>query len=250
MPTKPFTVIVPARLPSTRLPNKPLADIAGTPMLIRVLQQAVAANAEHVVAAVAEQTLADAVTAAGFNAVLTGEHDSGSSRVAAAAETLALADDHIVVNVQGDEPFIEPELINAVAQLAANNTAHCATAARPLTHDDDYHNPAVVKVVGDNNNNATYFSRAAIPHQRSGGVPALARVHLGIYAYRVGALQHFMHLPACPTEKIEQLEQLRILWHGGSIALLEYPSKSFGIDTAEDLARACQHATTLAANTP
>ena len=238
MTNEAFTVIVPARLSATRLPGKPLADIGGTPMLIRVLQRAAAAGAQRVVAAVADQPLVDAVQGAGYEAVLTGEHDSGSSRVAAAADSLHLPPESIVVNVQGDEPFIEPPLIRAVAALAAKTACALATACRPIKDAEEYHNPAVVKVVGDSGNFAAYFSRAAIPHQRAGGIATMTRAHLGLYAWRLNALQHFISQPPAPTEQAEQLEQLRVLWHGGRIALLDCTSESFGIDTPSQLAHA------------
>lgn len=237
MATDDFTVIVPARLSATRLPDKPLADIGGIPMLLRVLQQAAAA-ARHVVAAVADAALARLAQDNGFDAVMTGAHESGSSRVAAAARRLQLPADAIIVNVQGDEPFIEPELIRALAAHAAASDCDCATPCRPLHEEQEYHNPAIVKVVSDQHGYAVYFSRAAIPHQRGGGVPPAARAHLGLYAYRHAALQRFISLPPAPTEQAEQLEQLRILWHGGRIALLDCESASFGIDTADDLQRA------------
>ena len=241
-----FTVIVPARLSATRLPGKPLADIGGLPMLIHVMQRAAAAGARRVVAAVADRLLADTVQSAGYEAILTGLHDSGSSRVAAAAGSLQLPPESIVVNVQGDEPFIEPSLIRAVAALAAKTSCALATACRPLKDAEEYHNPAVVKVVGDRDNFAAYFSRAAIPHQRAGGVAETARAHLGLYAWRLNALQHFISQPPAPAEQAEQLEQLRVLWHGGRIALLDCHSESFGVDTPLQLA----HARRLASQPP
>lgn len=235
-----FTVVVPARLAAQRLPRKPLADINGTPMLVRVLQQAAASGAARVVAACAEEELAEVVRAAGFTALLTGEHPSGSSRVAEAATLLNLPQDAIVVNVQGDEPFMEPEVIAATAARARAVECACATPCRTARSEEEAADPSVVKVVGDRDNFAAYFSRACIPHRRGDGSNGMAalRVHLGLYAYRLAALRRYTALPPAPTEQAEQLEQLRVLWHGGRIALHDCASESFGIDTEADLARA------------
>lgn len=223
-------------------------------MLIRVLQQAQAAGAAQVFAAVEEPALAEAVTAAGWRAIMTGAQESGSARVAAAAAQLGLPPEEIVVNVQGDEPFIEPHVIRACAARAAAVSCVCATPCRALKDAFEYEDAAVVKVIADCEGFAMYFSRAAIPHQRdfNGGsigggrgaeaAPAAARAHLGLYAYRLRELRRFLSLPPAPAEQCEQLEQLRIIWHGGRIALVECESESFGVDTEEDLARARRRA--------
>lgn len=224
-----FTIIVPARLASTRLPNKALADINGEAMIVCVLRRAADAGAARVLAATDSEVVAEVCRAAGFEARIIGECNSGSDRVAAAADDCGLDDDAIVVNLQGDEPFIEAHLAHDVADLLANRRGCCcATIARPLRpgeHEDNN----VVKVVADGNNNALYFSRAAM---------AAAQAHLGVYAYRMSFLRRFVALPPSPQEKAEKLEQLRILWHGEKIALLSAESKSFGIDTPDDLSRA------------
>lgn len=235
-----FVVIVPARLASTRLPNKALADIGGEAMLVRVLRAAAAAGAAQVYAAVDAESLAVAVTNAGYLAVMTGECDSGGARVAAALQQLPLPDDTVIVNVQGDEPFIEPGLIrDTAALLAARRDCVCATPCRPPTDMAEFNDAAVVKVVSDKDGVACYFSRAPLPHWRGEtALPTAARVHIGVYAYRAGYLRQLPSLAPSPLEQLEQLEQLRILWHGGKIALLETNSDSFGVDTADDLARA------------
>ena len=269
-----FCVIVPARMAATRLPNKPLADIGGVPMIVRTLRQAAASGAEVVAAACADTDVAAAVQEAGFTALMTGEHPSGSSRVAAAAAQLGLGDEAIVVNMQGDEPFMEPEVVAKTAELLAlKKDCACATACRPARSEEEVNSPDVVKVVGNDNNEAVYFSRAGIPYRRSpaaadgsGTPPATAggrtppqgggsdfggiglggimgvRVHLGLYAYYINELQEYISRPPAPTEQLEQLEQLRILWYGGRIALWECESESFGVDTEEDLARARERA--------
>ena len=235
-----FVVAVPARLASTRLPNKALADIGGTPMIVRVLRAAAAAGATQVFAAVDAAAVAAAVRDAGYLAVMTGECDSGGARLAAALQQLPLSDDTVVVNVQGDEPFIEPAIIrDTAALLLARPDCVCATPCRPPADIAEFQDEAAVKVVADKDGTARYFSRAPLPHRRGGGtVSSSSRVHIGIYAYRAGYLRHLPMLSPSPLEQLEQLEQLRILWHGGKIALLEVKSDSFGIDTAADLTRA------------
>ena len=224
-----FTIIVPARLASTRLPGKVLADINGEAMIVCVLRRAAAAGAARVLAATDSEAVAKICRAAGFEARITGECNSGSDRVAAAAEDCGLDDDTIVVNLQGDEPFMEAHLAHDIAALLAHRRdCCCATVARPLRPQEREDNN-VVKVVADRNNNVLYFSRAAM---------SAAQAHLGVYAYRMSFLRRFVALSPSPLEKAEKLEQLRILWHGEKIALLSTDSKSFGIDTPDDLSRA------------
>ncbi len=231
-----FTIIVPARLESTRLAHKILADINGEAMLVRVLRRAAAAGATRVLAATDSSDIAAVCRAAGFEAfVTTGEYSSGSLRVAAVAELCGFDDETIIVNLQGDEPFIEPQLAHDVAALLRRRPdCVCATVARPLQHDE-HENNDVVKVVVDADGSARYFSRAAL---------AKARAHLGVYAYRMSFLRRFATLSPSPLEQAEKLEQLRILWHGEKIAVLEADSQSFGIDTAADLERARRYAVT------
>ncbi|MDO9075055.1 MAG: 3-deoxy-manno-octulosonate cytidylyltransferase [Rubrivivax sp.] len=250
-PALPFTVLVPARLASTRLPNKPLADIAGLPMVVRVAQRALASGASRVVVAADDARIVDACAAHGVQALLTRtDHASGSDRLAEACTLLGLDGDDVVVNVQGDEPLIDPALVRRCAELLAER-ADCvmSTAAHPLTEVADYLNPNVVKVVLDAAGRALYFSRAPIPWQRDGATvtahsvaPALPQPaplrHLGLYGYRAAFLRRFPEMAAAPLEQTEALEQLRVLWHGERIAVhVAAHGPGPGVDTPEDLAR-------------
>lgn len=241
-----FTVLVPARLGSTRLPRKPLADIAGLPMVVRVARQAQRSAAREVVVAADHEDIVRACVQHGVRALLTrADHATGSDRLAQACELLGLDGDDLVVNVQGDEPLIEPALIDACAALLAER-GDCvmSTAAHPIDQCDELDNPNVVKVVLDAAGRALYFSRAPIPWWRDGRAagqllpqpPALR--HIGLYGYRAGFLRRFARLAASPLEAIESLEQLRVLWHGESIAVhvtLVRPGP--GVDTPQDLDR-------------
>jgi 3-deoxy-manno-octulosonate cytidylyltransferase (CMP-KDO synthetase) len=236
-----FTVLIPARLASTRLPNKPLADIAGLPMVVRVAQRAQLCAATQVVVACDSQQIADACALHGIAAVLTkANHPSGSDRLAEACDLLGLQDGEIVVNVQGDEPLIDPVLINAVADiLKTMPNASMGTAAHAIESEADLANPNVVKVVLDAANHALYFSRSPIPYNRDAHplAPQPLR-HVGIYSYRVGFLRQFPTLPQAPIEVSEQLEQLRALWHGHRIAVhVTSHAPGPGVDTPEDLER-------------
>ena len=242
-----FTVIVPARLASTRLPHKPLADIHGLPMVVRVAQRAALSNATQVVVAADSIEIVQACQAHGVRAMLTQvNHPSGSDRLAEASALLGLKPHDVVVNVQGDEPLINPELINQVAELLVQRpTASMSTAAHEIHELAEFTNPNVVKVVIDQNQLALYFSRAPIPWWRDGfaqGIQSLPQPaplrHVGIYAYRVGFLQSFPTLQAAPIETGEALEQLRALWHGHKIAVHITPDvPGPGVDTPEDLER-------------
>ncbi|MDP1657471.1 MAG: 3-deoxy-manno-octulosonate cytidylyltransferase [Hylemonella sp.] len=246
-----FTVLIPARLASTRLPNKPLADIAGLPMVVRVAQRVSAgmpAGTRVVVAGDSPEIL-QACQQHGVEAVLTRQdHPSGSDRLAEACDLLHLPDNSLVVNVQGDEPLIDPALVSAVAELLTQHPeASMSTAAHPIHEVADFFNPNVVKVVLDARNLALYFSRAPIPLWRdqpksSAGVtvlpsPAPLR-HIGLYGYRVGFLRQFPKLAQAPLEVTEALEQLRAMWHGHRIAVHVTPdAPGAGVDTPEDLER-------------
>jgi 3-deoxy-manno-octulosonate cytidylyltransferase (CMP-KDO synthetase) len=236
-----FTVLIPARLASTRLPNKPLADIAGLPMVVRVAQRAMLSGAALVVVACDSQQIADACAAHGIAAVLTkADHPSGSDRLAEACDLLGLQDGEIVVNVQGDEPLIDPLLINAVADILKKlPDASMGTAAHAIESAADLANPNVVKVVLDAASHALYFSRSLIPYNRDAHplAPQPLR-HVGIYSYRVGFLRLFPTLAQAPIEVSECLEQLRALWHGHRIAVhVTAHAPGPGVDTPEDLER-------------
>ena len=242
-----FTVLIPARLASTRLPDKPLADIGGLPMVVRVARRAAQSSAARVVVAADHARIVQACEAHGVEALLTRtDHPSGSDRLAEASTLLGLGPDDCVVNVQGDEPLIEPALIDAVAALLqASAGASMSTAAHPIDSVDDFFNPNVVKVVTDVQGLALYFSRAPIAWWRDGfaqGVTALPEPrplrHVGIYGYRVGFLQAFPGLAQAPMERTEALEQLRALWHGHRIAVhVTAQAPGPGVDTPQDLER-------------
>ncbi len=246
-----FTVLIPARRASTRLPDKPLADLGGKPMVVRVAERARLSGATQVCVAADDTAILEACAAHGVPALLTrGDHASGTDRLAEASAQLGLGGDAIVVNVQGDEPLIDPALIDAVAALLqARPDAAMATAAHPIARVDEFRNPNVVKVVLDARQTALYFSRAPMPWWRDGFAHGVATLpspaplrHIGLYAYRVGFLQRFPTLAAAPLEQIEALEQLRALWHGERIAVhVSADAPGPGVDTPEDLARVRRH---------
>lgn len=242
-----FSVVIPARYASTRLPGKPLADIAGQPMVARVLARCLQSGASRVLVATDDARVAAAVEAAGGEVVMTRpDHASGTDRLQEVAARLALPDDEIIVNVQGDEPLIPPEVIDQVAANLAERPAFgIATLCEPLGHREELFNPNIVKVVSDQSGAALYFSRAPIPWDRdhfAGDGDGLEgdhwRRHIGIYAYRVGFLNDYVTWSQADLERLESLEQLRALYHGVRIhvadACRDVPG---GVDTEEDLAR-------------
>lgn len=245
-----FVVLIPARMGSSRLPGKPLANLAGLPMVVRVAQRAAQSQAQQVVVAADDPRIVEACQAHGVQALMTRtDHPSGSDRLAQACDLLGLPDDAVVVNVQGDEPLMAPELIDQVAQLLTEHPqASMGTAAHPIDSVSDYTNPNVVKVVTDAQGLALYFSRAPIAWWRDGWQGPEARFsqlpqpaplrHIGLYSYRVGFLRQFPKLPAATCEQLESLEQLRALWHGHRIAVhTTAHAPGPGVDTPEDLQR-------------
>jgi 3-deoxy-manno-octulosonate cytidylyltransferase (CMP-KDO synthetase) len=240
-----FTVLIPARLKSTRLPDKPLADIHGAPMVVRVAQQAARSKASQVVVAGDDARIVEACRAHGVLALLTrADHVSGSDRLAEACEQLGLDGDAIVVNVQGDEPLISTGMIDQCAQLLhERDDCVMSTVAHAIDDAAEYTNPNVVKVVCDATGRALYFSRASIPHWRDRpgaadlSTPPPLR-HVGLYAYRAAFLRRFPTLPHAPLESLESLEQLRVLWHGERIAVhVSDDRPGPGVDTPADLER-------------
>ena len=231
-----FTVIIPARYGASRYPGKPLLDLNGKPMVVRVCERAVASGAAAVHVATDDERIARAVKSHGFSVVMTrGNHASGTDRLAEAAAELGLADEAIIVNVQGDEPLIPPPLVRKVAErLQRDRVAPMASACHVIHDAAQAASPHVVKVVLDAEGYALYFSRARIPHPRSGNTPCYR--HAGIYAYRSSFLRQYAALAPAPLEQAESLEQLRALWHGHRIALVvsdeEIPP---GVDTPADL---------------
>lgn len=229
-------MLIPARHASSRFPGKPLADLGGKPMVVRVCERARASGARSVVVATDDGRIREAVEREGYRALMTrADHASGTDRIAEAAAALGLAAEEIVANVQGDEPLVEPGLIREVAAtLERSREASLATACHPLHDQASLQNPNVVKVVLDARGYALYFSRSRIPFPRESG--GLWYRHAGIYAYRVGFLRQFSQLETSPLEKTEALEQLRALWHGYRIAVAvskaEIPP---GVDTPQDL---------------
>lgn len=248
-----FSVVIPARYASTRFPAKPLVDLAGKPMIVRVAERAAASAAAEVCVATDHEAIEAAARAHGIAVARTrGDHPTGTDRLAEVVAQRAWPDEHIVLNVQGDEPLIDPALIDAVAaSLAAHPECAIATAAHPIEAVDDFFNPNVVKVVCTANAEALYFSRAPIPFDRDhfsvgvrigqpatlpAGLPALR--HIGLYAYRAGFLRRFPSLPAGVLERAESLEQLRAMEHGFRIAVHRAShAPAPGIDTPEDVAR-------------
>lgn len=250
-----FSVLIPARRDSTRLPGKALADIGGKAMVVRVCEAAAASSAQRVAVATDDDAIAQAVHAAGFEAVMTrADHGSGTDRVAEAAVLLGLPSDELVVNVQGDEPLMPPALIDRVAaELSIRDGCAIATAAHPIAETAEWFDPNAVKVVRDGTGLALYFSRAPIPFARDAlaGFPDAARPatlpgaaaglvlrHVGIYAYRAAFLAEYPELAPAPLERLESLEQLRALWHGYAIAVAVVDdAPPAGVDTPADLAR-------------
>jgi 3-deoxy-manno-octulosonate cytidylyltransferase (CMP-KDO synthetase) len=245
-----FIVIIPARLASTRLPNKPLADLGGKPMVVRVAERAAQSGASRIIVATDHPDILTVCEQHGIAAHLTrADHPSGTDRIAEVAAAIGLAANAIVVNVQGDEPLIDPALIAATAAQIKHGVS-MATAAHAIHDVADMFNPNVVKVVLDKAGRALYFSRATIPWHRDGFVQSKTDLpagfqplrHIGLYAYDNAFLQAYPALAVSPLEQIEALEQLRVLWHGYPIAVhVTSTAPTAGVDTPEDLARVRQY---------
>ena len=241
-----YQVVIPARYGSTRLPGKPLLDIAGMPMIVRVVERALASGTENVVVATDDRRVVEAVTGSGATAMLTrSDHRSGSDRVMEVVEANGWSDDEVVVNVQGDEPLIPPAVIDQVAGLIDAVGCPVATLCEPILDSRDLFDPNIVKVVADRSGRALYFSRAPVPWARdafaNGAPPAIGagwKRHIGIYAYRVEALRAFVSYPPSRIEELEALEQLRLLDHGHDIAVADAVAPvPGGVDTPVDAER-------------
>ncbi|WP_426875693.1 3-deoxy-manno-octulosonate cytidylyltransferase [Glaesserella parasuis] len=250
-----FTVIIPARYSSTRLPRKPLLDIAGKPMIQHVWEKAQQAGATRVIIATDHPEIEQVVTSFGGEACLTSDkHNSGTERLAEVIEKMAIADDEIIVNIQGDEPLIPPVIVTQVAENLDKHQVNMATLAVKLTTREELFNPNVVKTLTDKNGMALYFSRATIPFGRD-YFPQCDDAfvqqqnylrHIGIYAYRAGFVKQYVAWEPTALEQLESLEQLRALWYGEKIHLdLAKEAPQVGVDTAEDLERVRQILNTL-----
>ena len=243
-----FKVVIPARYASTRLPAKPLLDLGGKPMVARVAERAVQSGADEIWVATDHAGVLDAARQHGLSALLTrADHPSGTDRLAEVVEQRGWSDDTLIVNVQGDEPLIDPQLITQTARQLAESGADIATVAHPITTAIDFFNPNIVKVVCKADGDAHYFSRAPIPYARDhfaregkDSLPAgmSAFRHIGLYAYRARFLRAYARLAPSPLEAFESLEQLRALWHGFRISVLVSDHLPMpGVDTPEDAAR-------------
>lgn len=238
-----FTVVIPARYASSRLPGKPLLDIAGKPMIQWVYDQALKSGADKVIIATDSRKIEDAARGFGAEVCMTrDDHQSGTERLAEVVEKYNLGKDEIIVNVQGDEPLIPSCIIHQVAENLANKDAPMATLAQYIEDKDDIFNPNVVKVVTDKNGYALYFSRAPIPWDRDRynqeplEIRHVVKRHIGLYAYRAGFINTYIGWTPSPMEHIEYLEQLRVLWHGEKMHVdIAMQPPGAGVDTLDDL---------------
>ncbi|PAJ75410.1 3-deoxy-manno-octulosonate cytidylyltransferase [Pseudoalteromonas sp. NBT06-2] len=252
-----FVVVIPARFASSRLPGKPLADICGKPMIQHVYEKACQSGASKVVIATDHQDVFNVAQSFDAQVIMTKDsHESGTERLAEVVEILALPKNTIVVNVQGDEPLLAHENVDQVAALLADSSAPMATLSVAIDEVEEAFNPNAVKVVSDNDNNALYFSRATIPYDRerflvndtrnvkNQEIGDFYQRHVGIYAYRAGFIKEYIELEPSPLEKIEALEQLRVLFHGKKIKIQTAKNTPEpGVDTPEDLARVVAYLT-------
>jgi len=235
-------IIIPARIGSSRFPNKVLADIGGMPMVVRTAKAV--EDIDDVVIATDSREVVEMASKHDIKAVLTStDHQSGTDRIYEAAQKLNLDEDEIIINVQGDEPFIETEVVQAIYDLTKNNKDNeriMMNSCYKTITNPEADDPNIVKVVTDNNDIALYFSRAKVPYPRDHHFDAY-KGHLGIYGFTVRSLRNFCMLEPAPLEDIEKLEQLRAHYHGFEIAMIEVDTESFGIDTMEDLEKAIKH---------
>ncbi|MFP3028845.1 MAG: 3-deoxy-manno-octulosonate cytidylyltransferase [Arsenophonus sp.] len=238
-----FTVIIPARFTSNRLPGKSLADIHGKPMIIRVMERALMSDATRVIVATDHQAVFDVVKAANGEVCMTKlSHQSGTERLAEVIEKYKFSDKEIIINVQGDEPLIPPEIINQLANNLMLNNVGMATLAAPINDPHEVFDPAIVKVVINKQSNALYFSRAAIPWERDRFTVSKIEIsqnflrHIGIYGYRAGFIRRYIRWTTSSLETIEMLEQLRVLWYGEKIHVaIAVKTPSHGVDNYQDL---------------
>lgn len=238
-----FTVVIPARYHSSRLPGKPLADIGGKPMIQWVYEQSIKSGAQQVVIATDDERVEQVALSFGATVCMTSSaHESGTERLAEVIEKMQIDSQQIIVNVQGDEPLIPPTIIKQVAQNLANSDAPMSTLAVEIDHQSEVFNPNAVKVVTDKDGYALYFSRASIPWDRDNFATENRQVvqpllrHIGIYAYRAGFINTYINWQPTALEKIECLEQLRVLWYGEKIHVdVALESPAAGVDTPEDL---------------
>ena len=232
-----FVVIIPARYASTRLPGKPLLDINGKPMIVHVLERARESGAERIIVATDHEDVARAVEAVGGEVCMTrADHQSGTERLAEVVEKCGFSDDTVIVNVQGDEPMIPPEVIDRLAECFTGDSELQMATLKVAMNEEDYNNPAAVKVVTDLNGYALYFSRSLMPYPRNKPEGYKVYKHVGIYAYRRSFLLKYAALQPTPLERAESLEQLRALVNGYKIKVLESDFQGIGVDTPEDLA--------------
>ncbi len=235
-------IIIPARIGSSRFPNKVLADIGGMPMVVRTAKAV--EDIDDVIIATDSQDVIDIAKTHGIQAIMTsGEHQSGTDRIYEAVKKLGLNDEEIIINVQGDEPFIETDVVQAIYDLSKknrNNENIMMNSCYKTISNPEADDPNIVKVVTDSDNIALYFSRAKVPYPRDHHFDSY-KGHLGIYGFTVKSLKKFCTLTPAPLEDIEKLEQLRALYHGYRVAMIEVETESFGIDTQEDLEKAIRH---------
>jgi len=236
--TASYSIIIPARYASTRLPGKPLLEIKGKPLLQHVFETATMTQATSIAIATDDQRIVDCAESFGASVVMTSnQHESGTDRLAEAVKKLGLGDGEVIVNLQGDEYGLPVTLINQVASNLYNNPDNqMATLCERINCEDEFTDENVVKVIFDKNNTAIYFSRSPIPLNRTGGLPEQAYKHIGLYAYRAGYLQEFTKLAPCAIEQVEALEQLRVLYNGGKIHVdIAVDKTGIGVDSAADL---------------